>query len=200
MFHWFDTVTNTRGDALPNWQVECVEYEDGATVVPIFADENSTPIVSVSGVANRAVADSDGNYDFFVPSGTYSLRFYNAQGVFQRTLRYITMFGADVVVGAPGRTISGTTGALTTADRNGVIKFTSNSAVTFTVEGDSIAALNVNDFTEFHQLGTGSVTFVAGSGVTLLKRGTNDATAGQNAVAAIRKLSANTYNLTGDLI
>jgi hypothetical protein len=93
MFNWFGTVTNTRGDALPGWQVECVEVADGQTVVPIFSDENSTPIASVSGVANRAVADAEGNYFFFVPSGTYSLRFYNAAGVFQRLQRFLPMYG-----------------------------------------------------------------------------------------------------------
>jgi hypothetical protein len=99
MFRWFGTVTNTRGDSLPGWQVECVEVGDGQTVVPIFADENGTPIASVSGVANRAVADGEGNYGFFVPSGTYSLRFYNPAGVFQRLQRYLPMYGADFTEG-----------------------------------------------------------------------------------------------------
>lgn len=95
MFRWFGTNVNSRGDALAGWQVECVQLADGQTVVPIFADENSTPIVTVSGIANRAVVDAAGNYDFFVPSGTYSLKFYDKAGVFQRTLRYLPMYGAD---------------------------------------------------------------------------------------------------------
>lgn len=94
MFHWFGVVTNTRGDALPGWQVGLVEVGT-ETVVPIFSDENSTPIINVSGVANRAVADDNGNYDFFVPSGTYTLQFYNPSGVFQRQQRFVAMFGAD---------------------------------------------------------------------------------------------------------
>jgi len=95
MFHQFGTITNTKGDSLPGWQVECVQLSDGSTVVPIYADESSTPIVSVSGVANRAVADADGNYDFFVLDGTYSLRFYNAAGVYQKMQRYVPMTGID---------------------------------------------------------------------------------------------------------
>lgn len=94
MFHWFGVVTNTRGDALPGWQVGLVQVGT-ETVVPIFSDENSTPIINVSGVANRAVADDNGNYDFFVPSGTYTLQFYNPSGVFQRQQRFVAMFGAD---------------------------------------------------------------------------------------------------------
>lgn len=94
MFHWFGVVQNTRGDALAGWQVGLVNV-DTQDVVPIFADENSTPIINVSGVANRAVADDNGNYDFFVPSGTYTLQFYNPSGVFQRQQRFVAMFGAD---------------------------------------------------------------------------------------------------------
>lgn len=93
MFHWFGTVTNTKGDSLTGWQVECVHLSDGSTVVPIYADENLTPVQSVSGLSNRVLSDADGNYDFFVPEGTYSLRFYNAQGVFQRLQRYLPMYG-----------------------------------------------------------------------------------------------------------
>jgi hypothetical protein len=95
MFRWFSTITNTRGDSLPGWQVECVEVSDGQTVVPIFADENGTPIASVSDLPNRAVSDNEGNYDFFVPSGTYSLRFYNPAGDFQRLQRFLPMYGED---------------------------------------------------------------------------------------------------------
>lgn len=98
MFHWFGVVQNTRGDALGGWQVGLVEVGT-QTVVPIFSDENGTPIATVSGVANRAVADENGNYDFFVPSGTYTLQFYNSAGVFQRSQRFVAMFGADFTTG-----------------------------------------------------------------------------------------------------
>lgn len=94
MFHWFDVVQNTRGDALAGWQVGLVNV-DTQDVVPIFSDENMTPIATVSGVANRAVADENGNYDFYVESGTYTLQFFNTSGVFQRAQRFVAMFGAD---------------------------------------------------------------------------------------------------------
>lgn len=199
MFHYFDTITNTRGDSLPNWQVEVVQVSDGTTVVPIFADENETPIATVSGVTNRAVADENGNYDFFVPSGTYSLRFYNAQGVFQRTQRYLPMYGEDVALGATVRTISGTTHTLTTEDENAILLFTSNSAITLTVPNNSVP-LAIGSFTEIHQRGTGAITVVAGSGVTLRSRGGLVETAGQYAVAGLRKTAAAEFGLTGDLV
>jgi hypothetical protein len=93
MFHWFDVITNTRGDALPGWQVGLVDLSGAG--VSIFADENGTPIENVSGVSNRAVADENGNYDFFVPSGTYTLQFFNPSGLFVRGQRFIPMYGAD---------------------------------------------------------------------------------------------------------
>lgn len=97
MFHFFDTLTNTKGDSLPGWRAECVQYTDGITPITIYADENSTPIGDVSGVTNMAVADSEGNIDFYVAEGTYSVRYYNSEGVYQRTKRYVPMYGADSV-------------------------------------------------------------------------------------------------------
>lgn len=93
MFHVIDTLTNKSGDALAGWYAEVVVV-DTTTVVPIFADEASTPIESVSGVANRAKSNSYGEIDFYVPFGDYSLRFYNASGEYQRTQRAISMSGA----------------------------------------------------------------------------------------------------------
>ena len=97
MFHYFNTVTDDKGNSLPGFQVEVVQLSDGQTVVPIFADENSTPIQTVSGVANRAVADAAGNYDFFVNEGTYSLRFYDAKGGFLKSQRFLPFYGAEQV-------------------------------------------------------------------------------------------------------
>jgi hypothetical protein len=104
MFHYLDTITNTKGDSLPGWQVECVLLSDGSTVVDIYADENGTPIASVSGVTNRAISDAEGNYDFFVDVGDYSLRFYSAEGIYQRLVRYVNMTGATSVGGVPEAT------------------------------------------------------------------------------------------------
>jgi len=96
MFHYFSRVETGAGDSLVDWQVEVVELADGETVVPIYSDENSTAIETVSGITNRAKTDSLGNYDLFVADGTYSLRFYNENGVFQRTQRYLPMYGTGM--------------------------------------------------------------------------------------------------------
>lgn len=197
MFHWSDVVINNRGDALPNWQVECVDYTDGSTVIPIFSDENSTPILTVSGVTNRALADENGNYDFFVPNGTYSLRFYNAQGVFQRLRRYITMYGAQTP--ATVETVTGTSYTLIAADNNKVKLFTNSGAITVTLPADADAAYPIGAATEFHQEGAGVITFVAGSGATLVSLNDLASTAGRYAVVGIRKKAANTFKLAGAL-
>lgn len=80
MFHYINSATNTRGNALPGWFVEA---RLNNAVVPIYLDSASTPIVNVSGVENRAKVDGNGNYDFWVNEGTYDLYFYNASGVQQ---------------------------------------------------------------------------------------------------------------------
>lgn len=92
MFHYFDRVETDRGDALEGWQIELVDSVDDETVIAIFADENSTPISTVSGIENRTVSDVLGNFSLFVPDGTYNLRFYNDLGEFQRTIRFVPMF------------------------------------------------------------------------------------------------------------
>lgn len=82
-----------KGDALPGWQVECVQNANLTTPVTIYADENLTPISSISGINNRALVDSSGNFFFFVEEGLYGLRFYDSAGVFQRAERFYSMYG-----------------------------------------------------------------------------------------------------------
>lgn len=75
MFHFSEAITNTKGDALIGYYVQITNPATG-DVVDIFADENSTPIVSVSGEANKAKVDSDGNASFYIPGGEYNLNIY----------------------------------------------------------------------------------------------------------------------------
>jgi hypothetical protein len=137
MFHWFGVVQNTRGDVLPGWQVGVVELTS-QTVVPIFSDESGTPIVSVSGVANRALADENGNYDFFIPSGTYSLNFYNSAGVFQRSLRYLPMYGEDFATDSANMDFTQTDAGATTRTAQAKLRDTV-SVKDFGAVGDGVA-------------------------------------------------------------
>ena len=194
MFHWFDVVQNTRGDALAGWQVGLVDV-DTQDVVSIFSDENMTPIATVSGVANRAVADENGNYDFFVPNGTYTLQFFNTAGTFQRDQRFVAMYGAQNP--ATVRTITGTSHTLAAADENAVLRFTNNSAITLTIP--SGINFPVGGGVEIIQKGTGQITPVAGSGVTLSSAGLTK-TRTQNSVAGLRCEAADTYIFAGDAL
>jgi hypothetical protein len=75
MFHFFDAITNTKGDAQIGYFVQAIDTT-ALTAVTIYADTNSTPIVSASGVANMAKVDGDGNASFWVIPGTYHLDIY----------------------------------------------------------------------------------------------------------------------------
>lgn len=79
MHHYFNSITNAKGDALTGYYVKVVD-PDTSDVVDIYADSSATPIVSVSGLANAAQVDSDGNVSFYVDVGTYDLDIYATDG------------------------------------------------------------------------------------------------------------------------
>jgi hypothetical protein len=80
MFHYFNAITNTKGDALIGYYAKAVDTTTGS-VVDIFADGNSTPIVSVSEVANAAKVDENGNASFWIAGGEYHLDIYATDAV-----------------------------------------------------------------------------------------------------------------------
>jgi hypothetical protein len=77
MFHFHESITNTRGDALTGYFVRAVDADTGEAA-DIFADSSATPIVSVSEVANAAQVDDDGMVSFWIASGEYHLDIYAA--------------------------------------------------------------------------------------------------------------------------
>ena len=108
MFHAFDVVTNTKGDSLVGYQVLVRDPTTGA-VIPIFADDNGTPIGTVSNLINIALTDNAGNYSFFVPFGTYNLEFRTPDGVSVRTINSVPFNSGSQ--GEPGRDgLDGNTG------------------------------------------------------------------------------------------
>lgn len=74
MYHYFNAITNKAGDALVGYFVRALDSNGDA--VSIYADENATPIVSVSGIADMAKVDANGNASFYIESGTYDLAIY----------------------------------------------------------------------------------------------------------------------------
>lgn len=84
-------------------------------------------------------------------------------------------------------------------DADSVVEFDNASAITVTVPPNSSVAFALGTFIEIHQIGAGTVTVAAGSGVILLSRGSLLGLAGQEAVAGLRKVAADTWRLTGDI-
>lgn len=73
--HYFNALTNTSGDSLIGYFARVVETGAGS-VVPIYSDNNGTPISVVSGVTNMAKTDEYGNISLYVDPGTYNLDIY----------------------------------------------------------------------------------------------------------------------------
>lgn len=80
-FHYNEPLSNTdTGQGLIGYFLRVIDATTGA-VVPIYADENSTPISSVSGKENLAQSDSDSMVSFYVtPANAYNLDLYAPDG------------------------------------------------------------------------------------------------------------------------
>src|SRR4051812_11141439 len=79
MFHHFNAIQNTKGDALIGYYVKVIDTSDGSTVT-MYADESLTPIETVSGIADTCLVNSDGDADFYVESGEYHMDIYATDG------------------------------------------------------------------------------------------------------------------------
>lgn len=106
--------------------------------------------------------------------------------------------------GSSGSSVSvtqqaGTSYTFDIGDANSVVEFDNASAITVTIPPNASVAFPVGTFIEIHQIDAGTVTVAAGSGVTLLSRGSLVDLAGQEAVAGIRKVATDTWRLTGDI-
>jgi hypothetical protein len=132
MYHYLNAITNTKGDALIGYYVKATDPSTG-DVVSIYADDSLTPILSVSGLANSAKVDSDGNVSFYIVSGTYNLDIYATNGTtLVKSIANVPMnAGADVSLGAATRTaLAGMTTSsailLSEEGRAGLFKFDSS--------------------------------------------------------------------------
>jgi hypothetical protein len=104
--------------------------------------------------------------------------------------------------GGGGSSVSSQSGTSYTAvlgDANTYIRFTNSSAVTFTIPTNASVAYAVGTVIEFEQAGAGTVTPTAAGGVTVNARGGAVGTAGQYAVASVKKVATDTWTFTGDI-
>lgn len=101
---------------------------------------------------------------------------------------------------SPVFVLTGTSHTLLAEHAGAVLIFTNDSDITLTIPNDTVLVYPVGGFTEIHQAGNGNVTPVAGSGLNPLKiRGVATRTAGLDAIAGLRKRSADTFAFTGDV-
>lgn len=101
----------------------------------------------------------------------------------------------------PGITTStATTYTASTADINQILRFTSASAVTLTVS--TASALNAGEFFDVLRDAAGTVSIVAGAGVTIYGRGTAGtayAIGTQYDMASVVCIDTNAYRVVGNL-
>jgi hypothetical protein len=79
------------------------------------------------------------------------------------------------------------------------IDVTNASARTVTVPPNSSVAFPLGTVVEVARLGAGSVTLVAGGGVTINSRGSLLAVGNQYGAVSLRKIATDTWLLVGDL-
>lgn len=89
MYKYYDALLNRSGDALAGHYVRL--FDAAGNQVDIYADKSLTPIISESGVANAAKSDDDGMVRFFVESGDYDMRLYDATDTFVSAERAVPM-------------------------------------------------------------------------------------------------------------
>jgi len=123
MFHYQESIQDSNGVAQNNWSVDLCSADTDpivAPAVPIYSNRAGTAAIS----GNRVKATDKGYIDFYVASGRYTRRYYNAAGVYQYAildgdvgLDYT--FATDLASTATGKgasligvAIAGTTGDL----------------------------------------------------------------------------------------
>jgi hypothetical protein len=75
MYHYYETITNTKGDSLVGYFVRVIDTGTG-NVVTLASDNGGTPIETTSGVANMCKTDDRGGSSFYVAFGSYHLDIY----------------------------------------------------------------------------------------------------------------------------
>ena len=107
----------------------------------------------------------------------------------------------DDIGGSSGKTVSNTSIStnIVIADINNFLRCTNSSAINLTIPASNGYA--IGSVVDIIQTGTGQVTIVPGSGISLLKFGGtgNAVLIGQYARAQIVKLDANVWHCTGDV-
>jgi hypothetical protein len=106
---------------------------------------------------------------------------------------------ARAAVNIAPTTQSGTSYTAVLGDAGGYIQFTNGAAIAFTIPPNASVAFAIGTVITIEQNGAGTVTLTPGAGVTLNSRGALLASAGQYAVAQVKKVATNTWTVIGDV-
>lgn len=124
----------------------------------------------------------------------------NAQDFNQRTFDKAAHAAALAVASAPSGSIAVQDYTAQLTDIGPTIRgFTLNAPITFRVPSNAEMPCPINSEIPFAQLGTGIVTVTPKANVTILARAGVVTTAGQYAVAMLKKTDVDTWLLTGDV-
>ncbi|KTE23153.1 MULTISPECIES: glycosyl hydrolase family 28-related protein [unclassified Sphingopyxis] len=96
MYKYVNAFTNRSGDSLPGYFARL--YDNTGTEVDIFADNNGTPISTVSGVSNAALSDDNGMFRWYVANGIYDIKFYDANDTFVTSEAGVPMYDSGAVL------------------------------------------------------------------------------------------------------
>lgn len=115
MYHFFEPITNTKGDSMIGYFCRVLDVVTG-DVVAMAADKNGTPIDTVSGMTNMCKTDDSGTADFYVSDGNYNLDIYQPDAVtFLKRIKNIPMFTGDITPEAQAAADAATAAASQTA-------------------------------------------------------------------------------------
>lgn len=130
------------------------------------------------------------------PTGTESLPM--SEGVTQTgrsAVREVVKLGYQTIT-----LITGIAVTLTLLDRGKWMRFTSSTAVTLTVPTNADVAFAIGETVNGIQSGSGKLTIVGASGVTINKPSTHTLSLrGQHSAFTLIKVADNTWDLVGDL-
>lgn len=81
MYHHYDIAVNkSTGVPIPAVRVRAYNPVDDS-IASLFSDNSGTPIETVSGIVDTAVADDAGNYSFYIDDGVYTLRIFEGDAL-----------------------------------------------------------------------------------------------------------------------
>lgn len=216
------------GQAVPETSVnEAVRYlEQGARHFVIVDRDLSTPAGGeadgsayiVSGTGTGAWASHDGDIAFKMSTGwefinvAEGMSFWIADenkylvatsaSTFSELAVGVTAYTdamARAAVNIAPTTVSGTSYIADVGDAGAYLQFTNAASVAFTVPANATEPFAIGAVMTLEQAGAGVVTITPDTGVTLNSRGGLLDTAGQYAVAQVKKVATDTWTVIGDV-